>query len=99
MKLWVKVFYGMYSRVYIEIVGYWDTDLAGIRVVRKSITRYCTFIRGNLVTWKSKKKNVVSCSSAEAEYGAMKKLSNELVLTKGLLKDLGIESNTPITMY
>ena len=60
---------------------------------------YCTFIGGNLVTWKSKKQKVVSCSSDEAEYRAMRKLSNELVWIKGILKDLGIETNTPITMH
>ena len=55
-------------------MGYCDADLAGDRVDRRSTTGYCTFIGGNLVTWKSKKQNVVSCSSAEAEYRAIRKL-------------------------
>ncbi|TYJ98049.1 reverse transcriptase [Cucumis melo var. makuwa] len=37
----------------------------------KSTTGYCTFVWGNLVTCRSKKQNVVSRSSAEAEYRAM----------------------------
>ncbi|CAM8930717.1 unnamed protein product [Rhodiola kirilowii] len=82
-----------------EIVGYCDADWAGDRVDRKSTTGFCTFIRGNLVTWKSKKQKVISCSSAEAEYRAMRKLTNELIWIKALLKDLGIESPTPITMH
>ncbi|XP_013589286.1 PREDICTED: uncharacterized protein LOC106297627 [Brassica oleracea var. oleracea] len=82
-----------------EIVGYCDADWAGDRVDRRSTTGYCTFIGGNLVTWKSKKQKVVSCSSAEAEYRAMKKLTSELIWIKGLLKDLGIEVTTPITMH
>ena len=82
-----------------EIVGYCDADWAGDRVDRRSTTRYCTFIGGNLVTWKSKKQKVVSCSSAEAEYRAMRKLTSELIWIKGLLKDLGIEVTTPITMH
>ncbi|XP_048604923.1 uncharacterized mitochondrial protein AtMg00810-like [Brassica napus] len=49
-----------------------DIYWAGDRVDRRSTTGYCTFIGGNLVTWKSKKQNVVSCSSAEAEYRAMR---------------------------
>ncbi|CAM8935325.1 unnamed protein product [Rhodiola kirilowii] len=82
-----------------KIVGYCDADWAGDRVDRKSTTGYCTFIGGNLVTWKSKKQKVISCSSAEAEYRAMRKLTNELIWIKALLKDLGIESPTPITMH
>ncbi|KAL0667809.1 hypothetical protein Bca4012_030513 [Brassica carinata] len=82
-----------------EIVGYCDADWAGDRVDRRSTTGYCTFIGGNLVTWKSKKQNIVSCSSAEAEYRAMRKLTSELIWIRNLLQDLGIEISTPITMH
>ncbi|KAL0641599.1 hypothetical protein Bca4012_102628 [Brassica carinata] len=82
-----------------EVVGYCDADWAGDRADRRSTTGYCTFIGGNLVTWKSKKQKVVSCSSAEAEYRAMLKLTNELVWIKGILKHLGIEQATPMTMH
>jgi hypothetical protein len=37
-----------------EICGYFDTDWAG-SFDRKSITNFCTFVDGNLVTWKSNK--------------------------------------------
>ncbi|WZY98804.1 hypothetical protein YC2023_071133 [Brassica napus] len=82
-----------------EVVGYCDADWAGDRADRRSTTGYCTFIGGNLVTWKSKKQKVVSCSSAEAEYRAMLKLTNELVWIKGILKHLEIEQGTPMTMH
>ncbi|KAG7599419.1 Integrase catalytic core [Arabidopsis suecica] len=82
-----------------EIVGYCDADYAGDRLDRRSTTGYCTFIGGNLVTWKTKKQKVVSCSSAESEYRAMKQLTNELTWLKALLKDFGIEQDTPITMH
>ena len=51
------------------------------------------------MTWKSKKQKVVSCSSAEAEYRAMLKLTNELVWIKGILKHLEIAQDTPMTMH
>ena len=38
---------------------------------RRSTSRYFTFIGGNLVTWRSKKQNIVSRSSAEAEFRSM----------------------------
>ncbi|KAG7559395.1 Zinc finger CCHC-type [Arabidopsis thaliana x Arabidopsis arenosa] len=82
-----------------EIVGYCDADYAGDRMDRRSTTGYCTFIGGNLVTWKTKKQKVVSCSSAESEYRAMKQLTNELTWLKALLKDFGVEQDTPITMH
>ena len=82
-----------------EVVGYCDADWAGDRADRRSTTGYCTFIGGNLVTWKSKKQKVVSCSSAEAEYRAMLKLTNELVWIKGILKHLEIIQSTPMTMH
>ncbi|KAB2597903.1 hypothetical protein D8674_000823 [Pyrus ussuriensis x Pyrus communis] len=40
------------------------------RYQRRSISGYFTFVGGNLVTWKSKKQNVVARSTAEAEYCA-----------------------------
>ncbi|KAL0745946.1 hypothetical protein Bca101_101540 [Brassica carinata] len=82
-----------------KVVGYCDADWAGDRADRRSTTGYCTFIGGNLVTWKSKKQKVVSCSSAEAEYRAMLKLTNELVWIKGILKHLEIDQATPMTMH
>ncbi|CAN7059401.1 unnamed protein product [Brassica oleracea var. botrytis] len=82
-----------------EVIGYCDADWAGDRVDRRSTTGYCTFIGGNLVTWKSKKQKIVSCSSAEAEYRSMRKLTSELIWIKGLLGDLGIEITTPMTMH
>ncbi|XP_021834560.1 uncharacterized protein LOC110774335 [Prunus avium] len=52
----------------LEVVGYTDTDWAGSITDRRSTLGYFTFVGGNLVTWRSKKQNVVSWSSAEVEY-------------------------------
>ncbi|KAL1220954.1 Retrovirus-related Pol polyprotein from transposon RE2 [Cardamine amara subsp. amara] len=82
-----------------DIVGYCDSDWAGDKTDRKSTTGYCTFVGGNLVTWRSKKQKVISRSSAEAEYRAMANTTGELVWIKALLKDLGIESSEPITLH
>ncbi|TYK30560.1 putative inactive tRNA-specific adenosine deaminase-like protein 3 isoform X6 [Cucumis melo var. makuwa] len=53
------------------IEAYTDSDWARSVVDRKSTFGYCTFVWGNLVTWRSKKQSVVARSSAEAEYRAM----------------------------
>ncbi|RVW59074.1 Retrovirus-related Pol polyprotein from transposon TNT 1-94 [Vitis vinifera] len=48
-----------------------DADWAGSVTDRRSTSGYCSFVWGNLVTWRSKKQSVVARSSAEAEFRAM----------------------------
>ena len=52
----------------LQLEGYTDADWAGSVVDRRSTSGYCTMLGGNLVTWRSKKQNVVARSSAEAEF-------------------------------
>ncbi|KAL0560617.1 hypothetical protein IC582_001026 [Cucumis melo] len=47
------------------IEAYTDSDWTGSVIDRKSTSEYCTFVWGNLVTWRSKKQSVVARSSAE----------------------------------
>ena len=54
-----------------EVVIFTDADWAGSTEDRRSTTGYCTFVWGNLVTWRSKKQNVVAKSSVEAEFRAI----------------------------
>ncbi|RVW45092.1 Retrovirus-related Pol polyprotein from transposon TNT 1-94 [Vitis vinifera] len=54
-----------------EIEIFSDVDWAGSVTDRRSTSGYCSFVWGNLVTWRSKKQSVVARSSAEAEFRAM----------------------------
>ncbi|RVW30581.1 putative mitochondrial protein [Vitis vinifera] len=54
-----------------SIKVYTDADWAGAMDNRRSTSGYFTFVGGNLVTWKSKKQNIVTRSSAEAEFKGM----------------------------
>jgi len=47
---------------------YIDADYAGFVTNRRCISRYSIFLGGNLVTWRSKKQNVVAKSGVEAEF-------------------------------
>ena len=64
---------------HLQVEAYTDADWAGSPLDRKSTIGYCTFLGGNLITWKSKKQTVVARSSAEAEYRAMAHTSCELM--------------------
>ena len=83
----------------LVVEGYTDADWVGSMSDRRSTTGYCTFLRGNLVTWKSKKQTVVARSSAEAEYWAMAHTACELVWLRNLLQEIGYDISTPMKLY
>ncbi|XP_073109740.1 secreted RxLR effector protein 161-like [Elaeis guineensis] len=56
---------------HLKIEGYTDADWARALDDRKSTSDYYTFLDGNLMTWHSKKQDVVARSSAEVEYRAL----------------------------
>ncbi|XP_028056260.1 uncharacterized protein LOC114260378 [Camellia sinensis] len=60
----------IYLTVIRQAITY-AVDVAGNKTDRHSTSGYCTFVGGNLVTWRSKKQIAVAHSSAEAEYFAM----------------------------
>ena len=68
-----------------QIVGYSDANWAGSPTNKHFISGYCVFIGDNLISWKSKKQDVVTRSRTEAKYGVMALATCELIWLKHLL--------------
>ena len=88
---------GRNIEVYVEV------DWAGLVNDRRSTLGYCSYVWGNLLTWRSKKQSVVARSSAEAELRIESEFVTlricEILWLKMLLKELRIESEFPLRVY
>ena len=82
-----------------DVAIFTDADWAGSIIDRKSTSGYCTYVWGNLVTWRSKKQGVVARSSAEAEYRAMAQGICEGMWILRVLKEPKIEVELPLKLY
>ena len=51
-----------------ELIRYSDSDYVGCKVDRKSTLGTCQLLGRSLVSWSSKKQNLVALSTAEVEY-------------------------------
>ncbi|XP_073104417.1 uncharacterized protein [Elaeis guineensis] len=87
--------------VYVDdiVEGFTNADWAGSLDDRRSTSGYCTYVGGNLVTWRSKKQSVVARSSAEAEYRAMALGICELLWLQKLLQELQLLNKFPLRLY
>jgi hypothetical protein len=80
-----------------ELIGYSDSDYEGCKINRKSTSGTCQLLGRSLVSWSSKKQNVVAISTAEAEYVSAGSCCAQLLWMKSTLKDYGLNfKNVPL---
>ncbi|KAH9650091.1 protein kinase domain-containing protein [Citrus sinensis] len=94
-----RLIYLSHTRPDIAFAKYTDADWAGSVTDRRSTSGYCTFVGGNLVTWRSKKQTVVARSSAEAEYRAVALGICEVFWIKKILKEIKASNSLPMKVY
>ena len=87
------------KRGHLQIEVYIDADWAGSITDGRSTSGYCSFVGGNLVTWQSKKQNVVARSSAEAEFRAVAHGICEVMWIKRMLEELKASDSLPMKLY
>lgn len=82
-----------------ELTGYCDSDWASCPNTKRSVTGYVIKLGESLISWKSKKQQTVSRSSAEAEYRSMAAVVSELIWLSGLLQELNVSISAPIKLF
>lgn len=79
-----------------NIEAYVDSDFAGDKGNRRSITGYLVYFCGVVVAWKSKQQGGVTLSSTEAEYYATSELATELLFVKQIAEFLQVPLQMPM---
>ena len=83
----------------IQLKAYCDADWAACIDTRRSVSGFCVFLGDSLISWKCKKQQVVSRSSAESEYRAMATVTSEIVWLVALFKTFGVHHTQAAYLY
>ncbi|KAG7537225.1 Leucine-rich repeat [Arabidopsis suecica] len=87
------------SKAELQLQVFADADFQSCKDTRRSTNGYCMFLGSSLISWKSKKQQVVSKSSAEAEYRALSFATDELLWLDHFFKELQVPLSKPTLLW
>ena len=78
--------------------AYCDSDYAGDRDGRKSVSGFIVYVQGCPISSKYQKQKAVTLSSSEAEYVAISEVCAQIMFLKQVMEFLNITVMLPITV-
>lgn len=83
----------------LELSVYCDADWSSCPSSHRSISSFVVLLGGSPIPWKTKKQDMVSLSSAEAEYRSMRAATKEMRWLIQLVSEFGVKVNKPVLFY
>jgi histone deacetylase 1/2 len=82
-----------------EITGFSDASWADNKEDRKSTAGHCVFVNTNLITWCTRKQQVVATSTTESELIAVFEVVKEMMWISMLLTEMGLKVKKPMRVW
>ncbi|GJN11836.1 hypothetical protein PR202_ga30063 [Eleusine coracana subsp. coracana] len=83
----------------LQLQAYCDATWASDSSDRRSLSAFCVFLGGSLISWKTKKQTAVSGSSVEAELRAIALVTAEVTWLWWLLANFGVSVSIPTSLF
>jgi hypothetical protein len=78
-----------------RLAGMTDSDYANCPDTRRSVSGYAYSLGSGAVSWSSRKQDIVTTSTCEAEYVALANATKESLWLRALLNDIGLRQDGP----
>jgi hypothetical protein len=83
----------------LSLTGYSDSDWANCQETSRSIGGHCFTLGSGMISWSSKRQQVVADSTCYAEYIALHDACNEALFLRDLLSGLQLDTSAPTAIH